>query len=33
VEVSGDGVREGLQIVTREAYGLPEEINVRVVEG
>jgi len=33
VEVSGDGVREGLQIVTREAYGLPEEINVHVVEG
>jgi len=33
VEVSGEGVQEGLQIVTEEAYGLPEEINVRLVEG
>ncbi len=32
-EVSGEGVREGLQVVTREAYGLPEEITVRLVEG
>jgi membrane fusion protein (multidrug efflux system) len=33
VEVSGEGVEEGMRIVTDEAYGLPEEIRVRVVEG
>jgi len=33
VEVSGEGVEEGLPIITDEAYGLPEETNVRVVEG
>ena len=33
VEVSGEGVEEGVRIVTDEAYGLPEETAVRVVEG
>jgi len=33
VEVSGEGVREGLRVVTQEAYGLPEEMDVRLVEG
>jgi membrane fusion protein (multidrug efflux system) len=33
VEVSGEGVEEGMRIVTDEAYGLPEETRVRVVEG
>jgi membrane fusion protein (multidrug efflux system) len=33
VEVAGEGVEEGLSIVTEEAYGLPEETNIRVVEG
>jgi RND family efflux transporter MFP subunit len=33
VEVSGEGLEEGMRIVTAEAYGLPEETRVRVVGG
>lgn len=33
VEISGDGVVEGMRIVTDEAYGLPEETRIRLVEG
>ncbi len=33
VEVSGEGVDEGVRIVTDEAYGLPEETAIRVVGG
>jgi len=33
VEVSGEGLEEGMRIVTDEAYGLPEETRVRVVGG
>ncbi len=32
-EVSGEGVEEGVRVVTDEAYGLPEETAVRVVGG
>lgn len=32
VEVSGDGISEGLTVVTDEAYSLPEETAVHVVE-
>lgn len=32
VEVSGDGISEGLSVVTDEAYSLPEETAVHVVE-
>lgn len=31
VEVAGDGLQEGLQIVTVEAYSLPEETHVHIV--
>ena len=31
VEVAGDGVREGAQVVTEGAYGLPRETRVRVL--
>jgi membrane fusion protein, multidrug efflux system len=33
VEVSGEGISEGLSIVTDEAYSLPEETAIHVVEG
>jgi membrane fusion protein (multidrug efflux system) len=33
VEVSGEGLEEGMRIVTDEAYGLPEETRIRVVGG
>jgi RND family efflux transporter MFP subunit len=32
-EVSGEGLAEGMSVVTDEAYGLPEETAVRVVGG
>ncbi|MCG6957936.1 MAG: efflux RND transporter periplasmic adaptor subunit [Gemmatimonadetes bacterium] len=32
-EVSGEGVTEGMRVVTQEAYGLPNDTNVRVVGG
>lgn len=33
VEVSGEGLEEGMDVVTDEAYGLPEETSIRVVGG
>lgn len=33
VEVSGEGLREGLRIVTIEAYSLPPETRIEVVDG
>lgn len=33
VEISGEGVRAGMSVVTVEAYSLPEETRVRVVGG
>jgi membrane fusion protein (multidrug efflux system) len=32
-EVAGDGLREGMTVVTQGAYGLPKETKVRVVAG
>jgi len=31
VEVSGDGLREGMPVVTEEAYSLPEETKIRIL--
>lgn len=33
VEVSGEGLHEGMQIVTDGAYGLPEQTKIRVLAG
>ncbi len=33
VEVSGDGLSEGMTVVTKGAYGLPKETKVRVLDG
>lgn len=32
-EIEGDGLREGMTVVTKGAYGLPKETKVRVVDG
>jgi membrane fusion protein (multidrug efflux system) len=31
VEVSGEGLREGMRIVTVEAYSLPEQTRIHIV--
>jgi len=33
VEVSGDGVAEGMTVVTDDAYSLPEETKIRIIGG
>lgn len=32
VEIAGEGIREGTQVVTLEAYGLPDNVHVRVIK-
>jgi len=32
VEISGKGIREGMQVVTLEAYGLPDHAHVRIIK-
>jgi hypothetical protein len=32
VEVQGDGLREGLTIVTAEAYGITAETKIHIIE-
>ena len=31
VEVSGDGIEQGMTIVTEDAYSLPEETKIRII--
>jgi len=32
VEIAGEGIREGTQVVTLEAYGLPDNTHVRIIK-